>query len=90
MFGIDRDENRYKDEKSFYDSLFKDPIVFNLTRESAKLSSEIYWNLAKRGISIEKFDCIIAATLMSHGISRIITRNVKHFNRIPGLKALTY
>ena len=90
MFGIDRSITKHKEEESYYDEFFSKILVLNLSRKSAKLASELYWKLNKSGKTIEKFDCIIAGIFLSSGINKIMTRNEKHFSRIPGLKVLTY
>lgn len=48
-------------------------------------SGKIYADLMKKGKVIELNDCIIAATSLSLGIKRIVTRNTDHFNRIEGV-----
>lgn len=42
--------------------------------------------LAQRGSPIGEFDALIAAHAVSLGLTLVITNNVKHFKRIPGLK----
>lgn len=53
-------------------------------------ASELFWKLRKKGITLGKFDCTIAAIFLSNGISKIITKNQKHFEDIPGLKVISY
>jgi tRNA(fMet)-specific endonuclease VapC len=90
MFGIDRTIKKHKEEERYYDEFFNKILVLNLSRKSVKSASEIYWSLNKSGKSIEKFDCIIAGIFLSSGVNKIITRNEKHFSRIPGVKVLSY
>lgn len=35
-------------------------------------------------------DIMIAGTMKSHGIDTIVTRNVKHFEKIGGIKVITW
>jgi len=45
-------------------------------------------HLRKRGSSIGYGDTLIAATALEHG-STLVTRNTRHFNRVPGLHVIT-
>ena len=47
-------------------------------------AAEIYADLHRRGALIGDADILIAATAMVHGLA-IVTNNVRHFRRIPGL-----
>ena len=44
--------------------------------------------LIKKGEEIELNDCLIAATSLSLGIQEIATRDIDHFNRIEGIRAI--
>ena len=46
---------------------------------------EIRWELEKQGLRISDMDIFIAATALEEDII-LVTGNVKHFERIPGLK----
>jgi len=63
--------------------------VIDLDSKIAIDAGKIYADLVRRGKRIELNDCLIAATALSLGINRIVTRNVKHFVRISEVKALT-
>ena|SRR3989338_930884 len=54
--------------------------------KSAEISAEL-WN---RGNPIPDSDCMIAGSALSKKIPVLVTRNVKHFNRIQGLTVETY
>ncbi|MBS3083651.1 type II toxin-antitoxin system VapC family toxin [Candidatus Pacearchaeota archaeon] len=64
--------------------------VINSLEINFGLSSTIFFELSSKGILIGKFDCMIAGTLLSNGIDTIITKNKKHFEKIKGLKVLSY
>ncbi|CEA14139.1 type II toxin-antitoxin system VapC family toxin [Methanobacterium formicicum] len=49
---------------------------------------KIFADLMDKGKIIELNDCIIAASSLSLGIKRIITRNIEHFHRIKGVEAI--
>jgi predicted nucleic acid-binding protein len=52
--------------------------------------AEIYRQLHSLGKEIGSFDCLIAAIYLEHGVTRILTRNVKHFSAISGLTVVSY
>jgi tRNA(fMet)-specific endonuclease VapC len=90
MFGLDPQNKKHLEEKDFFDSFFNDLIFLDLNKNSGDKASEIFWDLGKKGIVSGKFDCMIAGILLSNGVNKIITRNVKHFEKIPGLKIISY
>lgn len=47
--------------------------------------AEIKHLLKERGSMIDEFDIVIAGQAISEGLT-VVTDNIKHFNRIPGLK----
>ncbi len=51
----------------------------------AKLTGEFSADLQKKGSTIGLRDCMIAAITQIHN-KILVTRNIKHFSRIPGLK----
>ena len=52
--------------------------VVDLSREIAIEGGRIYAELMKKGEEIELNDCLIAATSLSLGIHKIVTRNIEH------------
>ncbi len=60
------------------------------TKEAARKSAQISAHLQAKGQEIEDVDCLIAGTALANNVTTIITRNKKHFERIPGLKVETY
>lgn len=90
QFGLDPEEKRHKMEQVYYDEFFKTIRVLGLTDYSCKKAAEIHWKLKKKGAMIGKFDCVIAGTLLSNGVTRIITKNKREFEKIPGLSVIGY
>ncbi len=90
MLGVDAQDENFNEEIYLYDNLFNRSTLFELDENSCKKSSEIFWKLRKSGIAIEDFDCAIAGIYLSHGVNKIITKNVKHFENIKGLKVISY
>ncbi|MHC1624195.1 MAG: type II toxin-antitoxin system VapC family toxin [Candidatus Methanospirareceae archaeon] len=62
--------------------------VVGLDKDIAVAGGRIYAELMEKGAEIELNDCLIAATSLSLGIQRIVTRD-NHFNRITGISAIT-
>ena len=90
MFGLDYNESRFKDEFVYYDEFFVDVLPLTFTTDSAKKTAEIFWRLHKQGRTVQRFDCMVAGCFISHGINKIITQNVKHFEHIKELNVISY
>lgn len=73
-------KQQFKDALRFFDAL--DPVGYDL--ESVRQEIAIDHFLRKKGTPIGAFDTIIAGICVSHGAT-IITRNISHFKRVPGL-----
>jgi tRNA(fMet)-specific endonuclease VapC len=63
--------------------------IIDLDSRIAKDAGKIYADLIKSGKRIELNDCLIAATALSLGINKIVTRNKKHFLRIENIDVIT-
>ena len=70
--------------------LFNDIKVLSLDDNAIIKSVKIYADCRNRGLEIHNLDCLIAGITLSKGINKIVTRNVKHFKRIKGLKVESY
>lgn len=90
FFGINPENPRHIAEGNFYDEFFKSLYNLGLTKDSCREASKIFWVLKKEGKVIEQFDCVIAATFIANGINKILTANPKHFERVKGLKVMSY
>ncbi|MBI2044214.1 type II toxin-antitoxin system VapC family toxin [Candidatus Pacearchaeota archaeon] len=89
-FGIHQGDPKYDLESEFYEKFFDDIILLGLDKNSVKESSKILWELSRSGKIMGKFDCMIAGILLSNGVNKIITKNVKDFKNIKGLKVISY
>jgi len=69
--------------------LFSRIEVFELNKTAAMNAAHIGATLNKKGIKINSHEILIAGTLLSKGITTIITRD-KDFKKIEGLKTETY
>ncbi len=64
--------------------------TFPLDRESALRAAKIIGQLKKNGSMIDTLDALVAGISLAHGCDVVVTRNVKHFKNIKGLKVETY
>ena len=55
-----------------------------------KIAAEILAKLFKEGKIIEQNDAIIISIMLKNGIDKIITKNKKHFDRVKGIKVISY
>ncbi len=76
----------YEELMDFFDHL----AVLPLTEKGIVRSAEIFATLIKKGLRVEDGDCLTAGITLSHGVTTLITRNVRHFERVPQLKVVTY
>ena len=61
--------------------------VLPFTREAAERAGEIYLSLRNKNEIIDVRDILIGATAVTHNLP-LMTLNVKHFERIEGLRIL--
>jgi len=52
-------------------------------------AGELSGNLVVEGRRIDREDCVVAATALQEG-EPVVTRNARHFERIPGVEVRTY
>ena len=90
FFGLDPENSNHEKEAKYYREMFDDLYSIDLTKESCEEASKISWKLRKEGKTIEQFDCVIAALFLSDGISKILTKNPKHFEKIKQLSVIGY
>lgn len=71
---------------NFLDSVQIIPSISFFSWEAGEISAE----LKLAGKPIESQDCLIAGYMRRVGCDKIITKNVKHFSKIKGIKAIGY
>ena len=64
--------------------------VFSLNISESEEAAKIYDELNAKGDLIDDNDILIAGIMKKNGISKIITRNPVHFNKISNLEAIEY
>ena len=67
------------------ESLIAALVVLPLDHSSAKCAAEIHRNLSRAGTTIGMADSLIAGIALDRD-AILITRNRKHYQRVPGLK----
>jgi tRNA(fMet)-specific endonuclease VapC len=77
-------KNAFK-QISIFEDFVSENIILPLTEKSVKISAEIYGTLRKSGNKLDDIDVLIAGIAIENDMT-LITNNVKHFSRIPGLK----
>jgi len=70
--------------------LFNSLQILELDEKSALIASQISGYLNIQGNHIEAGDCLIAGIALSNGINTIVTKNVKDYQKIEGLKVEGY
>ena len=64
-------------------------LIWQLDNEAAQKAGEIDGQLIKSHLAIDPIDSMIAGIALAKG-ETVLTRNEKHFNRVPGLKTEKY
>lgn len=90
MFGLDFDNPKHIEEEKTYAAFFENIHFFSLTPVAAKNASILFRELQKKGMDIGRFDSMIAGIFLEQGITKILTRNVKHFQRMKEIQVLSY
>jgi len=72
----------------FAEAAVGDLIVYPVTLEVAQLAGRIEGEQAAKGIGIPLADLIIGSTALYLGFD-VLTHNIRHFQLIPGLNAVT-
>lgn len=70
---------------TFVEIILNNIPILDFTLDVARIHSEIYTNLSKKGIAIGSHDLIISATALSNNFT-LLTNNIKDFKHVPKLK----
>ena len=76
-------------EKKKVGEILDSLLVYNFTEREAKKAGEIEADLLKSGEKIGIEDIIIAATALIRN-EKILTKNIKHFEKVKGLGVESY
>jgi len=70
---------------TFVESVFLRFPILPLDLATARIHSQLWADLAAAGVVISPHDLWLAATCLAHDLT-LVTRNVREFERVPGLK----
>ena len=73
--------------QSFLDELLADLTVYPYTKETAMLAGKLDGEQRSKGVVLPFTDLLIGATALSLGFS-VLTANLRHFQKIPGLSVM--
>ncbi len=88
IFGAEKSRESEK-EKIRAKKIYETMLIANLDHKSAVCAAEIFASSVKKGRTLPLSDCLIAGIALANN-ETILTRNVKDFNKIEGLKIETY
>lgn len=78
-------ESRLKQFKALLDTF---SYIFQIDRKTSIKSAEISASLASTGKMIEHQDALIAGSFLANGCERILTNNIKDFEKIKELEVI--
>ncbi len=64
--------------------------VLPFDRKAALKAGMVSGMLSREGKKIGECDCLIAGVALANGIREIITENKEHFDKVKGLRVITY
>ncbi|HLF05909.1 MAG TPA: type II toxin-antitoxin system VapC family toxin [Thermoplasmata archaeon] len=81
-----RHGDRARESAIKFNALLGRLTVFPYDRPAAQRTGMIQADLESQGKSVDDLDLMIAGTALANQVSTIVTRNRKHFEKIPGVK----
>jgi len=81
---------RYKELYKVWTEFISGMEIFSLGFNEAEKAAEIYDSLEAKGVRIDDNDVLIVGIMVSNGIKKILTKNVKHFEKIQGIEIIKY
>jgi predicted nucleic acid-binding protein len=83
-------EKRYRELYKIWTEFISSMEIFPLGYKEAEKAAEIYDSLESKGQLIDDNDILIVGIMLSNGISKIITKNVKRFEKIKEIEIIPY
>ena len=83
-------EKRYKFLQKIWREFTNGMQIFQLGLKEAEKAAQIYDTLESKGQKLDDNDILIAGIMLANGIKRIITKNIKHFERIKDIEIIKY
>ena len=72
-------------KKRLFEALLQEVRVLDLDRNALDISADIYADLRRKGTPLEDADILVAGIALAHD-AVLVTRNLKHFRRVGGLR----
>ena len=93
--GLERTKRKISEKR--YLELFKKWMgflsgvqLFSLGMKEAEQAAKIHDVLETKGSMVDDNDILIAGIMGANSITSMITRNVQHFEKIPGIEVISY
>jgi len=83
-------EQRYKQLYKPWLEFISSMEIFALGFKEAEKAAKIYDVLESQGKTIDDNDILITGIMLANGIKKLITKNVRHFERIVDIELITY
>lgn len=77
-------------ESRWLEKIMDEYEVHEFASKDLLIAFKLLKYLRSLGQEIGIIDCCIVCVYMNRGITTIVTKNTKHFSRIPGLKIISY
>jgi len=91
FFGIHRIESGHKEKRlESAEGLLQQITVLPFSDIATRKAAEITASLMSKGLDIGQNDGITAAIALSNNITIIVTKDIEHFKRIPGISVEKY
>ena len=90
LFGVFKKKEFSQHELDLVQEFFSSIKLLPLNSSGAYNASEIGGGLSRKGLTIGSHDVLIAGICLANNCETIITKDVKHFSRIKGLKVESY
>ena len=76
-------------KKQLFEAMLQEAAVLELDRLTLDIAADLYQNLRRRGTLLEDADILIAGIAIAND-AVLVTRNLRHFERIAGLRLETW
>lgn len=90
LFGVYAKKPHRHQEKEIASNFFDVIEVLPFDEGCGDVAASTLAFLTKKGQVISQNDALIAAAMSKHGCSTILTRNTKHYDKIPGINTVKY
>ena len=91
LYGVHRAENEQirTRRQSFVERVLDSMAILEIDLATARIHAGLWSDLTVRGVRIGAHDCWLAASALANNCT-FITRNLREFERIPGLQVQTW